>query len=349
MSFTEEKRDIIKKYILEKIRCDDNEYVKKTIENFQVSATTVKRYLKECVEREWIVSDANRRSGYALVVCEERWELENDGSLEEDTFYFECIFPMLKNISLNAQNIWYYTFTEIMNNAIEHSKGEKIYCCLKKDYLYTEISITDNGVGIFNNITQYANEKLGMKLDPAQAVMELYKGKMTTNPGNHSGEGIFFSSKMLSEFALWSQNMIYSYRCNDRDRFVDSHLIAYATKIRGIGTMAIMKLENDTKRTTREVFDLFAPMEEGFVKTFLPMKELCPLGNPVARSQARRILQRLEQFKEVVFDFSEIEFMGQGFADEVFRVFQNKYPDIVLTPINANETVLGMIQHVKRQ
>lgn len=90
--------------------------------------------------------------------------------------------------------------------------------------------------------------------------------------------------------------------------------------------MAVMKLENDTKRTSREVFDAFAPLEEGFVKTLIPMKEMCPLGDPVARSQARRILRRLEEFREVVFDFHGVGFMGQGFADEVFRVFQDQ-PD----------------------
>ena len=53
----------------------------------------------------------------------------------------------------------------------------------------------------------------------------------------------------------------------------------------------------------------------------------------------------LEKF---IFDFNGIDFMGQGFADEIFRVFQNAHPDIVLRPINANEAVLGMIQHVIR-
>ena len=54
--------------------------------------------------------------------------------------------------------------------------------------------------------------------------MELYKGRLTTDPDRHSGEGIFFVSKMLSEFAVWSDNTVYSYRCDDRDRFVQSHL-----------------------------------------------------------------------------------------------------------------------------
>ena len=43
--------------------------------------------------------------------------------------------------------------------------------------------------------------------------------------------------------------------------------------------------------------------------------------------------------------FAPIE---EGFADEVFRVFQNKYPEIELLAINANRTVLGMIKHVRR-
>ena len=40
--------------------------------------------------------------------------------------------------------------------------------------------------------------------------------------------------------------------------------------------------------------------------------------------------------------------MGQGFADEVFRVFQNMHPEIKLTVVNANAAVEGMIQHVRR-
>ena len=159
-----------------------------------------------------------------------------------------------------------------MNNAIEHSGGDKIIFSLQKDPLYTEISIVDNGVGIFRN-----------------------------------------------------------------------------TKMEGMGTMAVMKLENEAVRTSAEVFDEFAPLEEGFVKTLIPMRDMCPLGNPVARSQARRILRRLEEFWEIIFDFREIGFMGQGFADEVFRVFQNMHPEIKLTVVNANAAVEGMIRHVRRK
>lgn len=294
------------------------------------------------------VTDAERKTGLLLATVSEQWNMVNAGMLEEDELYWTHISPFLGELSGNVQNIWYYAFTEIMNNAIDHSGGDQIRFGIQKDALYTEISITDNGVGIFRNIQDYFRKKSGISLNSEQAAMELYKGRMTTDPARHSGEGIFFVSKMLSEFAVWSDNTVYSYRCDDRDRFVQSHLISYYTKMEGIGTMAVMKLENDSKRTSREVFDTFAPLEEGFVKTLIPMKEMCPLGDPVARSQARRILRRLDEFREIIFDFRDIDFMGQGFADEVFRVFQNQHPDIMLNVINANETVLGMIRHVKR-
>ena len=226
---------------------------------------------------------------------------------------------------------------------------EQITFAIQKDALYTEISIADDGIGIFRNIQKYAGEKYGVEIDREQAALELYKGRLTTDPDRHSGEGIFFVSKMLSEFAVWSENTVYSYRCGDRDWFVRSHLISYYTQLEGIGTMAVMKLENESKRTSREVFDEFAPLEEGFVRTLIPMKDMCPLWDPVARSQARRILRRLDEFREIIFDFRGIGFMGQGFADEVFRVFQNMHPDIKLTVINANASVLGMIRHVKRE
>lgn len=308
----------------------------------------MRRYIKDCLDKGIVAGEAERKTGLLLTTVSEQWNMVNAGMLEEDELYWTYISPFFGELSGNVQDIWYYAFTEIMNNAIDHSGGDQIRFGIQKDALYTEISITDNGVGIFRNIQDYFRKKSGISLNSEQAAMELYKGRMTTDPARHSGEGIFFVSKMLSEFAVWSDNTVYSYRCDDRDRFVQSHLISYYTKMEGIGTMAVMKLENDSKRTSREVFDTFAPLEEGFVKTLIPMKEMCPLGNPVARSQARRILRRLDEFREIIFDFRDIDYMGQGFADEVFRVFQNQHPDIMLNVINANETVLGMIRHVKR-
>ena len=205
----------------------------------------------------------------------------------------------------------------------------------------------DDGIGIFNKIQRELTERTGQEADYHDAISELYKGKFTTNPANHSGEGIFFTSKIMRTFAIWSEDAVFSSGCYEKDRFVQSHLIKYYTMLNKIGTMVVMRLENHTRRKLREVFDLYATVEDGLVNTRIPIREVCPHGEPIARSQARRLLYRLEKFKKVEFDFMDIEFMGQGFADEMFRVFQKEHPDIELLPVNANEDILRMVKHVR--
>lgn len=348
MSFQEEKRESIKRYMLEKIRQDDAEFIQKTMENFEISITTVKRYVRECLENQILCEAKDTKSGFELRTLLWTFTYVTDKVLDEDEIYCEDIRPLLKECSKKAQSIWYYAFSEMMNNAIEHSECNEIKCIVKKDYLHTEISIIDDGVGIYKKVQTYLQQELGKEISYQDVLTELYKGKLTTNSENHSGEGIFFTSKVLNEFAIWSDNAVYSRGCYNKEQFVESHLLSYYNQMNKIGTMVVMKLENQTRRTIKEVFDMFAPIDEGFIKTRIPLGEVCPFAEPIARSQARRILYRLEEFKQVEFDFDGVEFMGQGFADEVFRVFHNKHPEIELIPIHANSTVLGMVKHVQK-
>lgn len=348
MSFQEEKRNSIKRYLLEKIRNQDTDCIKKTMDNFQISVTTVKRYLKELLEQGILEEQNDIECGYQLKKEEYRFEYDTSNFLVEDKIYFEDISPLLQQISQEAAATWSYAFTEMMNNAIEHAKAQHIFCYVKKDALYTEISIVDDGIGIFENIRAYLEKEKGYPADVQDAILELSKGKLTTQKESHSGEGVFFVSKVLREFAIWSKESLFTAGRYTEEKLIQSHLIMYYTKLNSIGTMVVMKLENDATHTLKEVFDMFEPIEEGFVKTVIPLKKACPYGEPIARSQARRVVYRLDQFKQVEFDCSGIDFMGQGFADEIFRVFQNKYPEIQLEVTNANETVLRMIQHVKQ-
>ena len=348
MSFQEEKRQLIKRYLLGKIRMDDEEYIQKTMYNFQISITTVKRYLQECVGKGILCEDKKTNTGYRLEKEEYLFQYSANTHISEDSIYFDDILPILSGLSEEAKHIWSYAFMEMMNNAIEHSKCEQIFCHIAKDYLYTEISIRDDGIGIFKNVQDYLSAELRREVTYQDVLTELYKGKLTTASENHSGEGVFFTSKALDEFVIWSDDAVYAQNVYDRGKLIQSHLIAYYTKIEHIGTMVVMKLENQTKRRLGEVFDMYAPIDEGFIKTRIPIKEVCTQGQPMARSQARKILYRLEQFKIVEFDFSGVDFMGQGFADEVFRVFKAHNPEIQIIPINACPRVLGMIKHVQR-
>jgi uncharacterized protein (DUF1330 family) len=63
----------------------------------------------------------------------------------------------------------------------------------------------------------------------------------------------------------------------------------------------------------------------------------------VSRSQAQRLLARVDRFKVVLFDFRDVETIGQAFADEIFRVYAKGHPEVELLPIHASVQVQQMI------
>ncbi|MBQ6886514.1 MAG: DUF4325 domain-containing protein [Lachnospiraceae bacterium] len=349
MSFTDKKREEIKKYILRKIALDDAEVISKTMDNFGISITSVKRYLQEAIKSEAIMTADDCECGYKLVehIFCGQVDLEQ-GHLEEDRIFEDYIAKYLKHCNEAAFRIWQYTCQEMLNNAIEHSRGGNICIEVHVNTLFTKVIILDDGVGTFRTLVEYMSKNGWENPREEDALIELYKGKITSNAACHSGEGIFFSSKMTDEFMLWSDARVYMCGNGKNSATIQSHLLAYASRIKKIGTIVCMSLENETERRIGEVFDMYTNIEEGFIKTHIPVKEACINGEPVARSQARRICNRLEEFKEVIFDFSNVEFIGQGFADEVFRVYAVAHPQVVLCPMHMVPEVERMIRHVGR-
>jgi hypothetical protein len=198
--------------------------------------------------------------------------------------------------------------------------------------------VYDNGVGIFKKIQAALN-----LLDERHAVLELAKGKFTTDPKNHSGEGIFFSSRMFDRFSIFSGEVFFSHEFDkSEDWILDSGT-------QNGGTLVRMVLHNHTARTAKKVFDKFTSDDDyGFTKTIVPVK-LMTYGDDslVSRSQAKRLLARFDRFKVVMLDFSGVASVGQAFADEVFRVFRNKHPEVELIPQHACADVKRMISRAE--
>lgn len=266
---------------------------------------------------------------------------------QEDKIYDEMLGKRLAGCGQEAQRIWQYTCAEMLNNAIEHSRGSRIRIILRRNVLYTSVIIMDDGVGVFRTLMEYMAGHGWEEPSEEDALVELYKGKITSDTSAHSGEGIFFSSKAVDAFAIWSGAKMYRCRGGELQTVLENHLPAYASRLEGIGTMVMMTLENETSRSLTEVFDMYANIDEGFI-TKIPVKEACISGEPVARSQARRICNRLVEFRKVVLDFDGVEIMGQGFADELFRVYATAHPQVILCPVNMKGAVARMIRHVSR-
>lgn len=339
MSFTEIKREQIKRYILEKISENEKNVVKKTANAFNISLNTVYRYIKELKSDEII---EKKEKTITLKEDIHRFHLYRSKNelLGEDIIYNRYIDEYTKKLPKNVKKIWEYSFMEMMNNAIDHSAAEYVQLLIIQDYLSTSIIISDNGIGIFKKIKEYYHYK---SLD--DAVNELFKGKLTTDSDHHSGEGIFFTSRVLDSFAVISDGKIFSH-----DKYYEN--LKNITELKTSnnwenlkGTIVYMKISNFSNKELKEVFDMFADTDGGFTKTRIPVKNIFETY-PVSRSQAKRLCHRFECFQEVQLDFTGIDEIGQGFAHEIFVVFQKSHPDVKIIPQNMTKDVQRMIYHV---
>lgn len=66
----------------------------------------------------------------------------------------------------------------------------------------------------------------------------------------------------------------------------------------------------------------------------------------VTRSQAKQLVAIIDTCAEVVLDFAGVESIGQGFADELLRVWPLAHPDVQVVITGTNPTVRRMAEHV---
>jgi anti-sigma regulatory factor (Ser/Thr protein kinase) len=327
----------VRQFILENVETNPKEFISLASKHFQITRQAVNKHIRLLIE-QGALKRVNKGHYEHSSVAEwsDTFLIKNTPS--EDVVWREKIAPHINQLPDNARHIWNYGFTEIFNNAIDHSQSETIFVKIIKTASSTRLIIADYGIGIFHKIKQEMN-----LLDERHAVLELTKGKLTTDPTRHSGEGIFFTSRMVDEFYIISGEVSLSHSYGkDEDWIMEN-------KENHPGTWISMKLKNNTSRTAKEIFDKFTTDDEyGFSKTVVPVR-LAQYGTEklVSRSQAKRLLERVDRFKIVLFDLTEVESIGQAFADEVFRVFSNLHPDTNIIPINANDTVMQMIKRAK--
>ncbi len=241
------------------------------------------------------------------------------------------------NINSNARQIFSYAFTEVLNNAIDHSQSVRVYIDVELKRYDIAFTIRDYGVGIYYHM----KNRLGLPSEET-SLQELIKGKATTDPERHTGEGLFFTARSADFLKIASHRLALLFDNKTHD--VITETIGFRK-----GTGVDFRVSRNTKRKLADSFDEFAGKEYDytFSKTSVRVK-LFSRDNDrfISRSIAKRILHRLDQFEEIVIDFSDVKSIGQGFADQIFRVFRQQHPHIKIIPVNTSEAIRAMIAHV---
>ncbi len=339
MKFTKEIVEAIKNFVIDNIEKHPNDISSVLTNHFEMTKPTASKYIKELI-RDNIIEKTGigRYPKYRLKTTTFKVVKSLSKDLEEDVIWREEISPKVKNLPENVREICLHGFTEMVNNVIDHSEGRTLTINLFIDAKKIEIWVRDDGIGIFNKI------KRDLKLaDPKHAILELSKGKFTSDPENHTGEGIFFTSRMFDSFIIISGELNFIGKRGYENLLTER-------KLEEKGTFVSMEISKSSTLKIADVFNEYADPDKnpGFHRTVVAVKLMEHEGDSLlSRSQAKRLVNRFDHFLEVVLDFKGVKSIGQAFADQVFRVFANAHPKVNLVAIDTSREVQNMIDYVK--
>jgi hypothetical protein len=271
-------------------------------------------------------------AGLSVIHGTPQWEKSFEiAGLEEDKVWKRIVNDLVLDTSSQVANTFSYAVTEMLNNAIDHSRGLFVIVRFWANSQIWAFEIEDDGQGVFTNLMQ----GLGLG-DRFNALQELSKGKRTTAPSGHSGEGIFFTSKAVEIFQLASDGIRWTLDNIRDDGSVGIEPTQAGTRVSGELSV----------NTTEAIGDLFRKFSEDheFVRT-RPILKLFEIGvRFMSRSEAKRILSGMEKFTEIEIDFKDVVEVGQGFVDEMLRVWPALHPGQKVIPLNMNEAVEFMVK-----
>ena len=288
-----------------------------------------------------LIHEGNRRSSRYRLNAQRASTYPLDGLTENEVWGNERIAlrhfdPDIEEMPKFRQ-VLNVAFTEMVNNAIDHSKGTELQVrwILRQNGLAFEIE--DDGIGAFASLRESRELK-----DDFEAVGELSKGKQTTDPVRHSGLGIFLTSRLVDRFVLTANHLSWTV-----DNDLGDSAVGWLDRARH-GTLVRCEIRYDTAKTLPEVMGAMQdPVTQRLNKTSIRI-DLFRQGDFVSRTEAKLIGARLEGFEVIELDFKGITQIGQGFADELFRIWAQEHPSSHLVPINANRAVLAAIAAVER-
>lgn len=271
-----------------------------------------------------------------LVVCANRYPL---AGLSEDAVWLAerraLELAGAEEFSLpNVQRILAFAFTEMVNNAIEHSSGRTLLVRWYRNDALLGFEVEDDGRGIFSTL----REMRGLPSD-VDALVELSKGKQTIDPVHHSGLGVFLTSRLVDRFFVASGSLSWTVD-NIRSDVASGWLPSPRA-----GTLVRCDVRPDSQRTLADVTrEMSNPTSGRLDRTVVHLRLFDTGAGFVSRTEARRVGENLEGFGVIEVDFAGVAQVGQGFADELFRVWVAAHPTQRLVPTHMNPAVSAVIR-----
>lgn len=154
MSRVRKRSEQIREFILTNLDQHPRDIAALVSQEFDITRQAVNKNIQCLVEQKAIVvkGSTKNKSYYLHPLIEWTQSYQLTQKLEEDVVWDADIKPLIADLPDNAKYIWIYGFTEMLNNAIDHSSGKEVTIQVAKTAFDTEIIISDDGEGIFKKI-----------------------------------------------------------------------------------------------------------------------------------------------------------------------------------------------------
>ncbi len=292
--------------------------------------------LRRLVDAGWLTrSGSARRPVYAPGHLRQVVRSYTLHQLQEDVVWQRDFAPHLA-LPRHVQRMVQHGFTELVNNAIDHSGGTSVTVSLRQTPSHAQLLVSDDGCGVFEKICDTYE-----LTDAQHAMLELSKGRLTTQPQAHTGRGLFFSSQLADVFDIHANGKAFQRRAWEGNAWAAG---------RGLprqGSSIYMAVALSTTRTLEQVLGQWSVDGSGiaFDQTRVMLNLVVGPGQMLdSRAQARRVAARLPQFKRAEVDFTGVEDVGHAFADELFRVFARAHQQLELVPLNMTPRVAALVR-----
>ena len=301
------------------------------------SRATAQRLLRRLVEAQWLErAGSRRRPEYrpgALRQVVRRYAL---AGLVEDRPWAQDFAPALA-LPEGVARMLRHALSELLNNAIEHSGGTGVTVSMRRTPLQAQLLVADDGRGAFDAIRAACAID-----DPAQAMFELAKGRLTSQPASHGGRGLYHIAALADVFDLHANGHGWRRTAGaaaDPPRWQPVRTLARP------GTTVFVAIALDTGRTLDTALRVgsTAGCRGEVDHARLPLRLLAGDGVLESRALARRLAWRLEGFAAATLDYAGIDDVGPAFADEIGRVLPQRLPGVQWHQANATPAVAAQL------
>ena len=207
----------VRGFILANVERNPGDITRLVAERFGISRQAANKHVRNLVTEGALLPEGRTRYRKYRLAALSEWHVcyRIMPGLEEDQVWSRDISAALGNLPRNVMDIWHFCVTEMFNNVLDHSSAKSVHVEVARTAANTQVLLMDDGVGIFRKIQS------AMHLaDERHAILELAKGKLTTDPKGHTGQGIFFTSRLLDSFDILSGGVFFTHAFGQNEDWI---------------------------------------------------------------------------------------------------------------------------------